>query len=384
MKNIVITPFLLLLFTLLSTLPRGYGQGCVAIRQFSGCGIDLLSSGLIDLPQSGWQIGTNYRYFKSFRHFRGDHEEAHRLEEGTEVINWSHGWDLNVSYGISNRLFANFSLPFVYNKRSSLYEHGRTERHSTYSSGLGDARIGLGYWIFNPEKRAGSNLSVGLGMKIPTGDYGATSTFFNVGPNGEAEVRPVDQSIQPGDGGWGIVLDVQLFQQLGQHFSLYGNGFYLSNPRETNGTLTNRRRENEAIMSVPDQFGLRAGFTYFTPLTGLAASLGSRMEGIPVRDLIGGSSGFRRPGYVVSVEPGFSYTVKRFSFVLNVPVALYRNRTQSVTDIETEQSTGEPRHGDAAFADYLISAGVTYRFGGRAMLHEMPPMKAWEEAGPNE
>ncbi len=129
---------------------------------------------------------------------------------------------------------------------------------------------------------------------------------------------------------------------------------------------------------------LRAGFTYFTPLTGLATSLGSRMEGIPVRDLIGGSSGFRRPGYVVSLEPGVSYAVKRFSFVLNVPVALYRNRTQSVTDIETEQSTGVPRHGDAAFADYLISAGVTCRFGGKMMTHEMPSMNMWEEVESNE
>lgn len=379
MKNI---PFhtLLFLFCIVLFPAQSRAQGCVAIRQFSGCGIDLLSSGLVDLPEGGWQVGTNYRFFKSFRHFRGDHEEPNRVEDGTEVINWSHGWDLNVSYGISNRFFANVSVPFVYNERSSLYEHGRTERHSTYSSGLGDARLGVGYWIFNPEKRMGSNLSVGLGLKLPTGDYAATSTFFNVGPNGEAEVRPVDQSIQPGDGGWGIILDVQLFQQLGHHFSLYGNGFYLSNPRETNGTLTNRRLENEAIMSVPDQFGLRAGATWFSPVPGLAASLGARWEGIPVRDLIGGSSGFRRPGYVVSVEPGLSYVLNRFGFTLNVPVALYRNRTQSVTDMETEIETGQPRHGDAAFADYLISAGVTYRFGGKSMKHDMPEMKKLEES----
>jgi hypothetical protein len=271
----------------------------------------------------------------------------------------------------------------VYNERSSLYEHGRTERHSTYSSGLGDARIGLGYWIFNPEKRMGSNLSVGLSLKMPTGDDAATSTFYNVGPDGGPEVRTVDQSIQPGDGGWGIILDMQLFQQLGEHFSLYGNGFYLSNPRVTNGTPTNRRRENEAIMSVPDQFGLRAGTTYFTPLDGLAASLGGRFEGIPVRDLIGSSSGFRRPGYVVSVEPGVSYVLNRFAFNLNVPVAIYRNRTQSVSDIETENETGQPRHGDAAFADYLISAGITFRFGGKGMQHQVPETIPLKESPAN-
>jgi hypothetical protein len=41
---------------------------------------------------------------------------------------------------------------------------------------------------------------------------------------------------------------------------------------------------------------------------------------------------------------------------------VYRIRKQSVTDKEIQDATGVPRNGDAAFADYLISAGVTYRF----------------------
>jgi hypothetical protein len=46
----------------------------------------------------------------------------------------------------------------------------------------------------------------------------------------------------------------------------------------------------------------------------------------------------------------------------NAPMAVYRIRKQSVTDKEIQDATGVPRNGDAAFADYLISAGVTYRF----------------------
>jgi hypothetical protein len=41
---------------------------------------------------------------------------------------------------------------------------------------------------------------------------------------------------------------------------------------------------------------------------------------------------------------------------LAVPVALYRNRFQSVPDM------ARGAHGDAAFADYLILAGYTRRF----------------------
>jgi hypothetical protein len=40
---------------------------------------------------------------------------------------------------------------------------------------------------------------------------------------------------------------------------------------------------------------------------------------------------------------------------------MYRIRKQSVTDKEVQDATGVARNGDAAFADYLISLGVTYR-----------------------
>jgi hypothetical protein len=45
----------------------------------------------------------------------------------------------------------------------------------------------------------------------------------------------------------------------------------------------------------------------------------------------------------------------------NMPIALYRIRKQSVTDKEVQDATGVARNGDAAFADYLISLGLTYR-----------------------
>jgi hypothetical protein len=44
-----------------------------------------------------------------------------------------------------------------------------------------------------------------------------------------------------------------------------------------------------------------------------------------------------------------------------MPIAMYRIRKQSVTDKEVQDATGVARNGDAAFADYLISLGVTYR-----------------------
>lgn len=353
-------------------------QGCVAIRHFSTCNGNSPSSAF--LSKGDWQIGGNYRYFKSFRHFRGMEEEADRVASGTEVINHAHALDINFSYGISSRWYANLSLPFVINTRSSLYEHGRTERYTTFARGLADARIGVGYWLLSAEKHPHTNMALGLGLKLPTGNYNASDIFYNVGPNGEPQVRPVDQSIQPGDGGFGLVLDFQLYQTITESIFFYGSGFYLLNPRETNGIRTFRETlsailENEAIMSVPDQYALRAGMGTSFGASGLGMSLGARYEGVPVEDLIGGSEGFRRPGKVLSFEPGVSYMKNGLSLSLSVPVAVIRDRPQSVTDLETEQATGQPRNGDAAFADYLVNVGIAYRLSA----HNKPAVQNWDE-----
>lgn len=343
-----------------------YGQGCVAIRHFSTCSGNPNAS--LQSSKGFWLISTNYRYFKSFRHFRGTHEEADRVANNSEVINHSHSLDINVTYGLSDRIFLNATLPFVYNERSSLYEHGRTERHNSYSKGLADARIGAGIWLKEVSKAHDGNIALSAGIKFPSGDYAATSTFYNVGPNGGPEVRPVDQSIQPGDGGTGFTLGLQGFKQVGIRLSAYGSGFYLFNPKETNGTRTYRETlnailMNESIMSVTDQYSFSAGLSYSLIKPSVSFSLGGRFEGVPVKDLIGGSLGFRRPGMAGSIDPGILYMKDRLMLSLNVPIVIYRNRPQSLTDRETEIATGTPRNGDAAFADYLINFGMTLGLG---------------------
>ena len=175
----------------------------------------------------------------------------------------------------------------------------------------------------------------------------------------------MDQSIQPGDGGFGFTVDFQWYQKVAEGLFTYAGGFYLFNPRNINETRTFRETlspilQNEAIMSVPDQFSIRGGFSYaFSNV--FSSSLGARYEGVPVEDIIGESGGFRRPGNVLSVDPGISFMKNNFSINLNVPIAVRRERPQSLTDMETSEIIGEFRNGDAAFADYLINLGITYR-----------------------
>ncbi|NVM65567.1 hypothetical protein FHW88_003871 [Mucilaginibacter sp. SG538B] len=344
---------------LLLTYTGVHAQGCVAIKgdgPFSN-----MEHTTQDTSYKGWELTASWRYFKSFRHFKGSDEQKQRLVIGNEVINHQHTFDLNLTRNFNQYWSVSVGVPYLVNTRSSLYEHGGKERHNSYSQGIGDARIVVNRWLFDSRKTRG-NIQVGLGIKLPTGDFNYKSHFYNVIPS----ERPVDQSIQLGDGGLGIIAEANGYLGFGSGFSGYTNLYYMSNPRNTNGTRTYRETlssslANEAISSVPDQYLARLGVNY-TIAHVFTISAGGRIEGIPVHDLIGKSDAFRRPGYIISAEPALSYAFKRVNIFASVPIALKRDRTQSVTDKENSIATGKYVIGDAAFADYAINFGVSFKF----------------------
>lgn len=341
------------------------------------------------LGKGQWQVGAGYRYFQSFRHFKSDTEQKERLENHTEVINDAHSLDLGLSYGVTKRLSVSANLPLIYYDRSSLYEHygnsktanPEQKRFNTGAQGIGDMRLSASYWLLDPEKHRNKNLALGLAVKLPTGNSNVKDEFHRRKSSDGSDsviVKAVDQSIQLGDGGVGLSLELQGYTTLFTGASLYVNGFYMSNPRETNNTVNRVLNANStsvdsitAFHSVADQFVVRLGMNYSVlPKQGIAVGLGLRAEGIPAKDLVGGSKGFRRPGFIVSVEPGIALQRGQFIFSANVPYALYRKRTRSVADIAGgNDANGIPRNGDAAFADYSVNVGVAYRFGGQKTDH---------------
>ncbi|TWR31397.1 hypothetical protein FPZ43_02665 [Mucilaginibacter pallidiroseus] len=344
---------------------KSNAQGCVAIR---GNGSFLtMEHPMLDTvlgSDKGWLFTSSYRYFKSFRHFRGREEQKERLVLGNEVINHQSTIDLSLTRNFNQFWSVTVGMPYLINTRSSLYEHGGKERHTSKSNGIGDMRIVANRWLFDSHKTHTGNIQVGLGVKLPTGDYNATSTFYNVTP----AVRPVDQSIQLGDGGVGIIAEVNGFLGLGGSFSGYTNLYYMSNPRNMNGTRTYRETlratlANEAITNVPDQYMARLGVNYALKgaFSAINVSAGARIEGIPVYDIFGKSDGFRRPGYVFSGEPALNYSFRKVNIFASVPIAIIRDRTQSVTDRENSKNTGTFVNGDAAFADYSINFGVSFK-----------------------
>lgn len=352
------------LFLLLATVPPSVqAQGCVAagfcpLSPISPVAAGDLTNGVV--APNGWQAAVAYRWFKSDRHFVGDVEQPQRQAAGSEVINDVHSFDVSAIYGINPRWSATLSLPFFTAERSSLYEHDRTNRQSMHSGGLGDIRVVTDVWLLDPHQRMSGNISVGLGIKAPTGDDQASDIAYRAtGP----VMRPVDQSIQPGDGGWGIILELQAYQKIFGNLFGYVQGSYMMTPEEMNHT--ERTTGNglgtpspTTFNSIPDQYFGRGGFTYaILPRQGVNLSLGARIEGVPVYDAIGGSLGFRRPGYTISIEPGVSWTSGRNSLALNAPVAIYRNRERSAPEILQARAGG-----DAAFADFSILATFSRKF----------------------
>lgn len=352
---------------LAATKADTFAQGCVAIRSTGGlCTMSEHPDSLA--PQGSWLFNTNSRYFRSYKHFVGKDEQKQRIAQKTNVVNHAFTQDFSLTRNFNNRWSAAIDLPLIINNRASLYEHGGANRRSTQAGGLGDVRL-TGYaWILNPQKSHNGNIQVGLGIKLPTGKDDVMDDFYNVGPNGSSRRGPVDQSIQPGDGGFGLTTEINAYYNFTHNFGMYGTFFYLFNPRDVNGVSTARGGTASAssiantsnVMSVPDQEMVRLGFSLGTKH--LDFSAGVRYECLPVRDVFGDSDGFRRPGYILSAEPGVTYRLKRFSIYAFVPVAIMRDRTQSVADIRTTELTGKYAHGDAAFADYVINAGVSFRF----------------------
>jgi hypothetical protein len=374
---------------------NAFAQGCVAVRQMGGA--NPLSSSGYTLPKGEFQVGASYRYFHSWRHFVGTEEQHERQitggghdengkERGNAVNIYSHAIDLNVSYGISDRFQLNVAIPYVHNERSQILRTnaGDTSRYSVFAQGLGDIRVSGSYWLFDPNTAHMGNLLIGVGVKTNTGSHSVEDDA----PQTDGTIKSVvmDQAIQPGDGGIGFSIELQGFRQLYKSIYGFANGYYLFNPRESNGSFksgpTVVRDEDDNTLGTlygynvyasPDQYFARAGFMASVgKLKNITFSLAGRFEGIPAYDVFGGQVAYRRPGYVVAVEPGISYRKGIHSLSVFVPYNFIKNRIQSAADIARQNlensviTDGAPkvhRQGDAAFADYSISLNYSVRLG---------------------
>lgn len=329
-------------------------QGCVAAHSNQRSFDELMTNGGQDASHGSghdWihnlSVDIGYRVFNSNKYFQGSNEIA----RPTAVENHQNLFDIGVEYDLTPRWSVIADVPVFNGTRDQIYP----PKGIFQVSGLGDITVGVQSWIFRPPTENGGNVAVNMQLKMPTGIDNATGSAVL---NGKTIKATADQSMQPGDGTWGFSVGTESYKRLWHTAMSYGQANYLFSPADTNGVKTFRSQPGQGVMSATDQYIFRGGVVQRVPkLQRLAFSAGVRGEGVPVRDLLGDSNGFRRPGFIFSFDPGLMFNYKRDTISVNGPWALYRDRPPSVPEIQYHITNG-----DAFFSDYTVIVGLSHHF----------------------
>jgi hypothetical protein len=322
------------------------------------------AQGGTSLNEGQWQLGLVYRYLHAHQFYVGhDYRPDRAPGPGMPVRISVNTVELNLTYGANSRLTLNLGIPVASGMETRA--QGDKQLHTKTAAGLGDVSLIGTAWLLDPQDHALGNVAVGLGIKAPTGKS-ARQGSFNLA-SGTTQ-RTLDPSIQLGDGGWGIILQAEGFRRVFHRAAAYAAGSYLANPRAHNsGSFVFGPAYGGLVapIAVPDEYSAHAGLTYAVlPRQGLTMSLGGRIDGVPVHDLSGGGDdSFRRPGYVVYVEPAFALarapsplTPAGSTLTLSIPIAVDQNRKPNAID----DAHGQRGGGD--FARFLIFLGLSKRF----------------------
>jgi hypothetical protein len=337
---------------------RVCAQGCILARSPEQSGLPTEQGGT--LQPGHFQITIGERHQFSYQHYVGDVYQEYRAQARSQVQNKINLITTNLTYQWTPKISFDIDIPWLFATRK-----GQSSPIKYASQGMGDTIVGVNYWIRNPEHAPSNNFSVGGGVLMPTGndDVQNTVNTNTTGTGAAVEVTaPVDYSIQPGNGGWGLAMQWAGYSRVGKSLVFYTDGDYLATQGGTNGiqrsaTLSTTQPLNNYV-AISDQYLLEAGVDFpVSHIKGLSATFGPRDEGVPAKNLFPNSNaGFRRPGFAVSAGPGAEYS--RGSNILTAGIfkAVHRDRTSSVPDAAYNT------HGDAAFAQWVWLASVTHRF----------------------
>src|SRR4029453_13100550 len=251
------------------------------LRMTSSLGVQ----GTAFLPAGHFEFGASYRWLRAHdgTFFVGTARTppppALQPPHGEPIRVDVHTFTLGLAYAVTSQVRLNLLVPFQIGNLSIVHED--LQRRSQSVTGLGDVSVSGGVWLWNPQTSPAGNLSLGLGIKAPTGSYTNTDWFYTT--TGPVQ-RTVDGSVQPGDGGWGILLDLHGFLQLLPRTVTYLSAFYLLNPKERTDVTIGTRiglpgsgvgAGTPYYLSVPDAYSVRGGFSFAVwPAQGLSTNIG--------------------------------------------------------------------------------------------------------------
>src|ERR1700761_739927 len=184
---------------------RALAQGCVAAHVNQRVISDLVTTdggrptSLFSIHNLTLDLG--YRVFNSNKYFQGDNE----IPRPNAVRNHQNIFDIGVEYRLSPRWSLVADVPVFDGTRNQVYPPTGIFQ----VSGVGDLTVGAQAWIFRPPTENNGNIALSLSLKIPTGINDATGSALY---KGQIVKATADQSLQPGDGGWGFVAATQAYK----------------------------------------------------------------------------------------------------------------------------------------------------------------------------
>lgn len=305
------------------------------------------------LPATQWQLEFSYQYVNTDEFYVGTQRNDAAGPHGQPPHRVVSLLNVDALYGLTDRFSVDLTIPFL--TGTAQYLQGPAASPLPYhfaQSGLGDVSIQAEYWLRDPARSSRFDGSVSLGLKAPTGNYRATALQYSPQSQGDVE-QPLDEAVQLGNGGWEILLRAQGTASVGGPFFGYGSAYYGLSLSEHANVLN-----SGALRGVPDTYSARLGAAYLLRrVAGLVLSAGGRINGVTVRDVIGGGDLYwRRPGYEVYFEPGATWTWGRNMVSASVPLRVHQKKEDSLLDESLH------RHVGADFAPYLLVASYARRF----------------------
>jgi hypothetical protein len=328
---------------------RADAQGCEPIRFTTP--VNLGGEGQAYQRARAWQVTLAYRRLVSNDWFVGTEESSSRAPGGQSPVFKIHTLVADVAYSINDRYRLRLSMPVSTGSLSRIWPD--RSHHEQTATGIGDMSLLGEAWILSPRSHERGNVSVGLGIKAPTGSHRIASQFYTAAG---AVDFPADQTIQPGDGGWAVILQTQAFRQVTERTHAYAFASYMASPKARSDVEW--QPNSGQYWSVPDVYSARLGGAFSVwPDQGITVSLGGRIDGIPVHDLVGGGDDdtIKRTAYIVLADPGLSLARGKGTITLSVPYRLKVNRQKSLF----EQRTNGLNAG--GFAKYLVFASYSHQ-----------------------
>jgi hypothetical protein len=324
-------------------------QGCMPLHFTTP---SLGGEEIVFLRPHQWQVGLATRRVTTDKFFVGDTEKPSAGPFGQTVNLWLNSADVSLTYGLTEQTSLSVSVPLFYGTAEQT--NADTKRHQVSNKGVGDISVTANRWLWAPSRNPTGNMSLGLGLKAPTGGYHAMGDFYSA--TGTVTQSMVTPTLQLGDGGWAILAQTQAYRQVFARTAAYASGAYSASLREHTDEVWGGWPTR--FLSVPDVYTVRTGLAFaLAPDQGISASLGARADGTRMSDLFGGRDDYKRsPGYYIYVEPGMAWSTGPNQFTLSVPVRLRSNY------YTVRLSDGTDKLGAGGVNDFIVYAGVSRRF----------------------